>query len=79
MQLLEDELISVYPVDARGLMVAEVDATTHTSTRQVLMNPGLQRDNSNRLLDTLIDDARVCRHDRRAGLRQYQRYTRRDS
>jgi VWFA-related protein len=53
MQLLEDELISVYPVDARGLVVAEVDATTHTSTRQVLMNPGLQRDNSNRLLDTL--------------------------
>lgn len=53
MQLLEDELIAVYPVDARGLVVAEVDATTHTSPRQVLMNPGLQRDISNRLLDTL--------------------------
>ena len=34
MQLLENQLISVYPVDARGLVAAELDATTHMSTRQ---------------------------------------------
>jgi VWFA-related protein len=53
MQLLENQLISVYPVDARGLVAAELDATTQISTRRLVTNPGLQRDMSNRLLDTL--------------------------
>ncbi len=53
MQLLEDQLISVYPVDARGLVSAELDATTHISARRLATNPGLQRDMSNRLLDTM--------------------------
>jgi VWFA-related protein len=53
MQLLDNQLISVYPIDARGLVAAELDATTHISTRQFVMNNNLQRDMSNRLLDTL--------------------------
>jgi VWFA-related protein len=53
MQLLENQLISVYPVDARGLVPAELDATTHISARRLATNPGLPRDMSNRLLDTM--------------------------
>jgi hypothetical protein len=53
MQLLENQLISVYPVDARGLVTAQMDATTSNSARQLQSNPGLYRDMSNQLLDTL--------------------------
>jgi VWFA-related protein len=52
MQLLEDQLISVYPVDARGLVTAQLDATTNNSARQMLGNTNLNRDMSNQLLDT---------------------------
>jgi len=52
MQLLEEQLISVYPVDARGLMTAQLDATTNNSARQMLANTGLTRDMSNQLRDT---------------------------
>jgi len=34
-------------------VAAELDATTRISTRRLVTNPGLQRDMSNRLLDTL--------------------------
>jgi VWFA-related protein len=53
MRLLENQLISVYPVDARGLVTAELDATTHISARHLGAATGLQGDMSNRLLDTL--------------------------
>jgi VWFA-related protein len=53
MQLLESQLISVYPVDARGLVTAQLDATTYNTTRQLLGNTSLDRDMSNQLLDTL--------------------------
>ena len=53
MQLLESQLISVYPVDARGLVTAQLDATTYNTARQLLGNTSLHRDMSNQLLDTL--------------------------
>jgi VWFA-related protein len=54
MQLLESQLISVYPVDARGLVTAQFDATTQISARQLRAGAaGMLSDQSNRLLDTL--------------------------
>jgi VWFA-related protein len=53
MQLLESQLISVYPVDARGLVTAQLDATTYNTARQMLGNTNLQRDMSNQLQDAL--------------------------
>jgi VWFA-related protein len=53
MQLLENQLISVYPVDARGLVVAQFSASEHLSANQLLQRNNLIKDQSNRLVDTL--------------------------
>ncbi|HUJ09147.1 MAG TPA: VWA domain-containing protein [Verrucomicrobiae bacterium] len=53
MQLLEQQLISVYPVDARGLVSTEPDASVHLNRRNDVFGIQQSRDASNRLLDTL--------------------------
>ncbi len=54
MRMLEAQMISVYPVDARGLMTAQFDATTHILARQLQTQAaGMLQDQSNRLIDTL--------------------------
>jgi VWFA-related protein len=53
MQLLEQQLISVYPVDARGLVSTEPDASAHLNRRNDVFGSQQSRDASNRLLDTL--------------------------
>ena len=54
MRLL-DQLISVYPVDARELLTLQFDATTQILARQIQRSgavPAHAHDESNRLLDT---------------------------
>jgi len=53
MQLLEQQLISVYPVDARGLVSTQPDASVHLNRRNDVFASQQSRDASNRLLDTL--------------------------
>lgn len=53
MQLLQDQLISVYPVDARGLLTISVDASMHLSRKENAQAASLLSDQSNRLRDTL--------------------------
>src|SRR4029077_6903547 len=53
MQTLENQLISVYPVDVRGLVVAQLSASEHLSANQLLQRNNLIKDQSNRLLDTI--------------------------
>jgi VWFA-related protein len=53
MQTLENQLISVYPVDVRGLVVAQYSASEHVSANQLLQRNNLIKDQSNRLLDTV--------------------------
>jgi VWFA-related protein len=53
MRLLEQQMISVYPVDARGLLLTQPDASMRLSGSQIARASTLTADLSNRLLDTL--------------------------
>ena len=53
MQLLQDQLIAVYPVDARGLTLTQPDASMHLSRTENAQAATLLSDQSNRLLDTM--------------------------
>lgn len=53
MNLLQNQLISVYPVDIRGVVTTNPDASVHMSARQNAMSASIISDQSNRLLDTM--------------------------
>ena len=53
MQVLQNQLISVYPVDIRGLVITSPDASMHLSAKENAQFANLIRDQSNRLIDTL--------------------------
>ena len=52
MQLLSDQEISVYPIDARGLLTTSPDASIHLGADRNGSTAALLADTSNRLLDT---------------------------
>jgi VWFA-related protein len=53
MRLLESELISVYPVDAQGLLTTWPDASMHLSRKENAQAAAALADQSNRRLDTI--------------------------
>jgi VWFA-related protein len=53
MQMLEKQLISVYPVDARGLLLTQPDASVHLTRRNDVQASAQLADASRRNLDTL--------------------------
>lgn len=53
MNLLQNQLISVYPVDIRGLVTTTPDASVHMTARQTALSASIISDQSNRLLDTM--------------------------
>jgi len=53
MQELTDQMIAVYPVDARGLLTSNVDATLHTTRMQNTFPGAMLADSSNRQRDIL--------------------------
>ena len=53
MNMLQNQLISVYPVDIRGLVTTSADASMHLNAKENKQAAALISDQSNRLLDTL--------------------------
>lgn len=53
MNMLQNQLISVYPVDIRGLVTTSADASMHLSAKENAQAAAFISDQSNRLLDTL--------------------------
>ncbi|HYM76012.1 MAG TPA: VWA domain-containing protein [Candidatus Dormibacteraeota bacterium] len=54
MQELNDQMIAVYPVDARGLLTSNVDASVHLTRTQNAFPGAMLADTSNRQNDILI-------------------------
>jgi len=53
MQELNDQMIAVYPVDARGLLTSNVDASMHTTRMQNAFPGAMLADSANRQRDIL--------------------------